>query len=151
MTSSLDILPLVGRGYCCSQALALLALEAQGRENPELVRALSGLCRGLAGSGGTCGILTGGCCVLALYVGKGADAEQPHPMAEPVVADFVDWFREKTTAAYGGDTCPAIMGENQPGGPYPAHCGELLAESFDRILEILASYGIDPSQPKEDV
>jgi hypothetical protein len=147
MTSSLDIAPLVGRGYCCSQAMALLALEAMGRENPELVRAMFGLCRGLAQTGGTCGILTGGCCVLGLYVAKGADEEEAHPMANPVVAEFADWFREKT-AVYGGDTCPAILGENDPHGPSPAHCGTLLAESWDHILEILTAYGIDPSLPR---
>jgi hypothetical protein len=147
MTSPLDIAPYSGRGYCCSQIMALLALEAQGRENPELVRAMFGLCRGMGSTGGACGILTGGCCALALYVAKGGDDEEAHPRAELVVAEFADWFREKATAEYGGDSCPAILGENDPHGPSPSHCGQLLAASFDRILEILTSYGIDPTQP----
>jgi len=32
----LDILPLAAKGYCCSQILGLLALQAQGAENPGL-------------------------------------------------------------------------------------------------------------------
>jgi len=60
------IIQLAGKGYCCSQILMLLALEIQGRENPELVRAMAGLCMGTANSGGICGIFTGASCVMAL-------------------------------------------------------------------------------------
>ena len=41
----MDLLPLVRQGYCCSQLLVQLLVQAQGREVPDLVRALHGLCR----------------------------------------------------------------------------------------------------------
>ena len=36
----MDLLPLVRQGYCCSQLLVQLLVQAQGREIPDLVRAL---------------------------------------------------------------------------------------------------------------
>ena len=65
----MDLLPLVRQGYCCSQLLVQLLVQAQGREVPDLVRALHGLCHGIGQSGGPCGLLTGGACVLALLAG----------------------------------------------------------------------------------
>ena len=72
----MDLLPLVRQGYCCSQLLVQLLVQAQGREVPDLVRALHGLCHGIGQSGGPCGLLTGGACVLALLAGKGAEGEE---------------------------------------------------------------------------
>jgi len=137
----MDILPLAARGYCCSQILGLLALAAQGREDPALVRALGGLCHGVAESGGVCGILTGGACVLALYVGRGADHETPHERAELVLTSFADWFAERTRR-FGGDTCAAILGEGA--GPRDmSRCAGLLAEAWAAMAAILAENGLD--------
>lgn len=140
----MDILPLAGRGYCCSQILGLLALNAQGRENPDLVRALGGLCHGVAESGGACGILTGGACVLSLYVGRGADHETAHERAALVLSSFADWFIERATSQYGGSTCAAILGEGA-GKPDMGRCGGLLAEAWTMLVGILAENGLDVS------
>ncbi|MES9995604.1 DVU_1555 family C-GCAxxG-C-C protein [Desulfovibrio aminophilus] len=145
----LDILPLAGKGYCCSQILGLLALRAQSRENPNLIRALSGLCHGLGQSGGTCGILSGGCCVLGLYLGKGSDGEAPLEQAELAVSTFVDWFTERVTPQYGGITCAAILGD-ESGKPDVSRCGQLLADAWARILLLLTEQGLDPAMPREE-
>lgn len=34
----MDVLPFVRQGFCCSQLLMLLMLQARGEENPALVR-----------------------------------------------------------------------------------------------------------------
>ena len=103
----MDLLPLVRQGYCCSQLLVQLLVQAQGREIPDLVRALHGLCHGIGQSGGPCGLLTGGACVLALLAGKGAEGEEPHPMLAPLLNDYASWFYERT-AAYGGHSCEQV-------------------------------------------
>ena len=36
---TLHMLELKGKGFCCSQIILILALENQGRTNPDLVRA----------------------------------------------------------------------------------------------------------------
>ena len=56
----LDILPLLREKYCCSQILILMALHARGEENSGLIRALWGLCEGMAQGGQSCGLLSCG-------------------------------------------------------------------------------------------
>lgn len=51
----MDVLPFVRQGFCCSQLLMLLMLQARGEENPALVRSLQGLCHGIGHSEGDCG------------------------------------------------------------------------------------------------
>lgn len=142
----LEILPLAKQGFCCSQILSLLALRAQGRENPELIRAMGGLCRGLGACGvagcGMCGIITGGACVLGLYFRKGREEELPVDRADLAQSEFVEWFVERATAQCGGCNCEDILGE--PGGkPNPLICGPLLAEAWSKLVEILTAYGLD--------
>lgn len=141
-----DILPLAGKGYCCSQILVLLALQAQGVEDRPTVRAVSGLCNGLGLTGGTCGILTGGCCALGLYLGKGADEEFTQERADLIYAEYVEWFRSQVEPAHGGVTCEAIL---SGGKPDVSLCGNLLADAWECILNLLAENGYDPSEPRD--
>jgi hypothetical protein len=140
----LDILPLAARGYCCSQMLGLLALEARGEDNPGLVRALGGLCHGMGQCGRTCGVLTGGACVVSLYLGKGADHEAASDKADLAVSEFVDWFTERT-GQYGGMACADILGECFENKPDLSRCAELIGEAWAQILTILTGLGVDPA------
>lgn len=149
----MEIAPLAAQGYCCSQIIVQLALRAQGRENPGLVRAMGGLCRGLGAcreSGcGVCGILTGGACALALYTGKGADAEPPHERAELLQSEFVDWFVTRTHSQYGGSACADILGDDS-GRPDLTRCGGLLAEAWAMLVGILNENGLDVTAGRDD-
>lgn len=143
----MDLLPLVRQGYCCSQLLLQLLVQAQGREVPDLVRALHGLCHGIGQSGGPCGLLTGGACVLALLAGKGAEGEEPHPMLVPLLNEYAGWFYERT-AAYGGHSCEQValgLGARtaESAEPDPVACGDLLAECWEKILELIQTYDLD--------
>jgi hypothetical protein len=144
----LDILPLAAKGFCCSQILGLLALRAQGVENPGLVRALGGLCHGLGQCGLTCGLLTGGACVLSYFLGKGSDEELPADTADLAVSEFVDWFTERTRE-YGGTACADILGQRPDGKPDMSRCAALIGESWDAILTILTGLGVDPTEVRE--
>ena len=144
----MDILPFAAKGYCCSQILGLLALEAQGRENAGLVRALGGLCHGMGQCGLTCGVLTGGACVLSFYLGKGADSQSASEKADLAVSEYADWFTERT-AQYGGTSCAHILGECAQDKPDMSRCASLIAQAWERILVALDAMGIDPSQPRE--
>lgn len=141
----MDIMPLASRGYCCSQILVMLALEAQGLEDPIAVRAVSGLCKGMK-TGSTCGVLTGGCCALGLYLGKGADTETPSERADGIAAEFVEWFHARVEPEYGDVTCDAIL---KDGGPNMPLCGGLMADAWEKILGLLVENDIDPSAPRE--
>lgn len=130
------------QGYCCSQILALLILGAQGKENPDLVRALAGLCHGIGQSGDSCGILTGGCCVIAYLVGPTTRDGTAIPEAKLVQEEFVDWFNSVASAHCGSSKCSQIIGEDNPGGPSKEFCRELLARAWTRLLGILAMNNI---------
>lgn len=142
----LRVMQLAAAGYCCSQILALLALETQGEENRGLVRAMTGLCKGLGGCEEVCGALSGGACVLALYAGQGSDEEIPNPALGYMLADLNEWFRQEFGALYAGVACHNILGEDACGPPHKERCGDLVARTFGRCLEILASNGIDATQ-----
>jgi hypothetical protein len=137
---------LTARGYCCSQILIFLALEAQGRENPELVRAAAGLCLGVAGSGETCGIFTGAACLLALYGAKGSDIEKVDDKLPLMFAELSEWFEQSVCGQYGGGSCRDIIGEETQ-RPSPDRCGHLLLDAWHRVLGILMENSFDPTVP----
>lgn len=143
----LDIAPLAARGYCCSQMLGLLALQAQGEDNPGLVRALGGLCQGMGQCGLTCGVLTGGACVLSYYLGRGADHETASERLDLAISEYVDWFTERT-ASFGGVSCELILGECATEKPDMSRCAELIADGWSQILTILTEVGQDPTEAR---
>ena len=66
---SLRMMELSLEGFGCSQITLILGLEAQGKSNPELVRAISGLHGGLGFSGKIVGRWRGAA-AAALYAGQ---------------------------------------------------------------------------------
>jgi len=136
------MLQMAGKGYGCSQILILLALEARGEHSPALVRAAAGLAYGCGTGKGSCGVLTGGCCVLGLFAGKGSDQEQESDKLMLMLQELSDWFSEHVGSRYGGIECQAIVGDE---GPRAARqrCGVILAETYTRVMDILVSNGFD--------
>lgn len=102
------MLELSQQGYYCAQILLILALESEGRENPELVRAMGGLNGGMGNSGGLCGCMSGGACFLSYFTGKGEADEIAHPESDKIIQEFVLWFKDYT-AEYGGTDCRCIL------------------------------------------
>ena len=147
----LEILPLVRQGHCCSQLLMLLLLQGSGHDNPELIRAMHGLCYGMGGSEGSCGLLSGGACVLGCVAGRGASGESAHPSFVPLVAAYQQWFAERTEG-YGGTECFRVMQGlgAESGVPGPAAgerpgaalCGDFFAECWEKLCVLCEEYGI---------
>ncbi|SHK38365.1 DVU_1555 family C-GCAxxG-C-C protein [Desulforamulus aeronauticus] len=127
---------LAQQGFSCSQILLQLGLDAQGKSNEDLLRAMAGLAGGMGFSGETCGALTGGACLLGLYA---AD----HERFQVMVAELVDWFKAQGTSAYGGFTCGDILGEELQYQVVSVKCGEIVTATYDKVREILLNYGID--------
>lgn len=139
----LDILRLGGQGYCCAQIVVLLALEMQGVENPGLVRAMAGLCNGCASHQCTCGILTGGACLLAYFAAKGRPEETSSEKLPLMLEELSDWFTDYAGQRFGGITCAEIVPD---GKPDQTKCGGLLSQCYGQILRILVDNGFDPTQ-----
>jgi len=129
-----EIMSLKQEGYCCSQIVMKLALRALDRENPDLVRAMAGLCYGGGSPEGTCGVLTAANCALALGFG---DTELPPDNLESQLSDLTKWFKEKAEADYGGTRCGEIL----EASPNKRACGQLLAATVERLRVLLAKNG----------
>ena len=137
------MMQLAAKGYYCSQIIVQLALEARGEENPSLVRAMAGPAYGCGSGRATCGALTGGCCLLALYAAKGRDAESESDRLFLMLNELTDWFDQQVGARYGGRACETITGEDGPAAARQ-RCGGIVAETFAKAMEILMANDFDP-------
>jgi hypothetical protein len=120
------------KGYCCSQMILQMGLDAQKKENPALIQAVAGLCRGLNG-GLLCGTLTAGACLLALC--------DPQNAAQFLINDLVAWFTEEYGALYGGIDCKDILA-GEPDNRY-SRCPEIVAATYAKVVELLEEYGYE--------
>jgi hypothetical protein len=133
----LDVIRLQKKGYCCSQIMILFMLEEKGRSNPDLVRAMAGLCNGVGDSGEICGVLTGGACLLSFCAAKGSDLEVPDERLPLLFFELADWFRKWTKTSYGGLKCDDILAKS----PDKRACVALIVETCEKVQSLLASRG----------
>lgn len=134
------LIELAERKYNCSQIIMILFLEKEGEKNSDLVRAMSGLADGCGFFYETCGVMTGGSCVLAYYAAKGADSEKQSEKMLPMLQDFGEWFRNESENKYNGTRCREIVGElvGTPDGKMI--CGGLIIQAYNKLIDILNSY-----------
>jgi len=142
----LRMIQLAGQGFYCSQILLCMGLEAQGKSNPDLIRAMSGLAGGLGFTGDTCGALTGGACLLGLYAGRGTPEEQEDEKLNLMVSELVEWFSEEYGKLYGGIRCEIILGEDP--GNRTARCPNMVLGVYEKVKTLLSEYGFDLSGGK---
>ncbi len=129
------------QGFFCSQILMTLALELQGQENVDLIRAMNGLAGGLGFSGETCGALTGGACVLGLYAGKGKPAEEENLRLNSMIIDLVRWFKDGYGREYGSIFCENILSGDVQN--LATRCPTMVSGTFQKVKELLVENGFD--------
>ena len=128
------------KGYKCSHILVQIGLDEQQSDNPELLRAMSGLASGM-GCGLACGALTGGCCLIGLYAGKDGDRHDEHQRLPLMLEEYVDWFRDEIGQRYGGSDCKEIIDNNpQLRGE---RCPTLILDCVVKAREILEANGFE--------
>lgn len=142
------LLQLSHKGYCCSQILIILALENQGKVNPDLVRSMAGLGHGIGFSGELCGALSGAAGLIALYSAKGTDEEEEDPRFQVMLSDMVEWFRQTVGGTYGGICCANILGDDPNMQPNVSRCGQIVGDTYGRAMEILVEQGFDIAEGK---
>lgn len=135
---------LTSAGYCCSQIMLRMALDAEEKENGDLLRAVNGLCMGVGRTQKTCGVLSGGIAVLGLYAGKGTDTEYPKQGFSDMVDEYTDWFENE----FGSTQCQDIIGvcsitDFQSRQEYRLKCGDILMKSYGKIQEILQAHDFE--------
>jgi hypothetical protein len=107
-----------------------LGLDALEDENPELIDAMRGLCKGLY-SGLTCGTLTAGACLLSMVDVRAAE--------EHMIARLVEWFEMTYESAYGGISCAQIL-DNNPMNKFE-RCPVIIEQTYEKCRELLAEAG----------
>lgn len=140
-----EMMDLSQKGYYCSQIILRLGLEAQGKQDPDLIRAAAGLALGAGDDAGTCGALTGAACLIALHGGKGQDSETEADEFWLMLAELWEWFRVGVGAVHGGVACGQILSD---GGSPKERCGPLIADAYTKVIEILTKHGFDPTEPR---
>ncbi len=134
------MLALARAGMACSQIMMQMALDTQGMENADLIRAMSGLTRGMGRTGHACGALTAGCAIIGLFTGQGDMEEPPHPDAERLLAAYVDWFMQNVAQKHGGCDCQSIVG-----GDFSKSipvCLPIVQDAFEFIMNMLTEEGV---------
>lgn len=135
------IAELLQQGFCCSQVLLLMGLEAQGKEDPDLVRAVHGLCGGIGSSGETCGSLTGAACLLGLYAGRGLVTEMPDRRLNLMLDELVNWFEGEYSARYSGIRCDEILAGDPAN--QQLRCPGIVVETWQKARDLLAANGYE--------
>lgn len=128
------------KGYKCSHILVQIGLDALGKDNPELLRAMSGLASGM-GCGLACGALTGGCCLIGMYAGGDGDGQGEHEKLPRMLEEYVDWFREECEQRFGGSDCAQITGGNPM--QRAERCPGLILECVRKAREVLEANGFE--------
>ena len=136
----MQMIELAEKKYNCSQILMILTLQQEGKENPGLIRAMSGLGDGCGFFKETCGIMTGAVSILSWYAGKGSDTEKESDKLLPMLQDFGEWFRQEIGEKYNGTRCQDIAGDLVGTPEVKQICGAIVFQSFGKVNEILASY-----------
>ena len=129
---------LTNAGFCCAQIMVKMALDEEGLENADLLRAINGFCMGIGSTQKTCGVLSGGIAILGLYAGKGTDTEYPKLEFTGMMDEYTGWFQKE----FGNTQCQDIIGactitDFQTHQEYRLKCGDILMKSFQKIQEIL--------------
>ncbi len=128
----LEMLALKQSGYCCSQIVVKLILAEQGRDNPDLVRAMAALCNG---TGGVCGILTGAACALSVGLTDAPAQELPDSLLPLLLDELTGWFATTAERSWGGTSCQRIL----EASPDKRACTLLLAATLEKVQAILAT------------
>ncbi len=127
------------KGYACSQVMLLVALESEGKENPDLVRAIGGLRGGLDGSGEVCGALSGGMCFLSYFGGRGADDEVENLNLSTMSKELYEWFAEYTSE-YGGIDCRQILDGDLRNRVQ--RCPMVVRDTLEKCISLLQEYDL---------
>jgi C_GCAxxG_C_C family probable redox protein len=129
------------KSYNCSQILMVLALEESEKNNPDLVRSMSGLADGCGFFNETCGAMTSAAGIIALHAAKGEEGETESEHLLPMLQELGDWFQKEIGDKHNGTRCKDIAGDLVGTPEVKQICAGVVFETYNKVNEILKSYG----------
>jgi hypothetical protein len=129
------MLELSHQGFACAQVMMQLVLDAEDKQDADLVRTVGALNNGLRGNALVCGAFLGGACVISYYAGQGEPDEMPNSAYDEMVQELYAWFAEQIAAPRGGMTCPQMLGNDDANKLIV--CPDAVERTFNRAIELL--------------
>ncbi len=149
MDELVRMLELAGQGFHCSQILLFLGLDAQGKQNSDLIRAMAGLAGGVGFCGDICGALTGGVCLLALFAGRGTPDEEEDPRLNVMINELVEWFTQEFSECYGGIHCREILADDPRN--QTSRCPQLVTRTYEKVKALLLENEFDLTEGRNGI
>jgi C_GCAxxG_C_C family probable redox protein len=96
---------LFAQGFCCSESVLQALAESQGVRSDLIPRIATGMCAGIARTGGICGAVSGGVLAISMVTGRSspkASREENHRLVRE--------FLNQCEAQFGSTNCEKLIG-----------------------------------------
>ena len=107
MSKADDAMAFKKQGFSCSQSVLAAFAEELGMDLPSALRISTGFAGGMAGTGGTCGAVTGATMAIGLKHGSKAADETD---AKAHTAKLTRELMSRITGAHGSLVCKELLG-----------------------------------------
>jgi C_GCAxxG_C_C family probable redox protein len=120
-------------GVCCSESVVYAFAEIYDPENVhKYLRMASGLCGGM-GTAATCGIVTGGACVIGMFLGRDSIEETPLLKCSSISKVYYKMFLEK----FNETGCKELKAYAPKGAPVRGYCQSLVEGGCYMLAELI--------------
>ena len=96
---------LFNQGLCCAESVLQAVAESRGIQSELIPRIATGLCAGIARSGGICGAVSGGVLAISLITGR-RTAQESREVNNRLVREFLSGCEAK----FGSTNCENLIG-----------------------------------------
>ncbi|MDR2108586.1 MAG: C-GCAxxG-C-C family protein [Coriobacteriales bacterium] len=129
------MLQLSHQGFACAQVMMQLVLDAEDKQDPDLIRSVGALNNGVRDNALLCGAFLGGACVISYYTGQGEPDEMADPACDELTQELYRWFVEEVAAPRGGTTCPQMLHNDNANKLIV--CPDAVERTFNKAIELL--------------
>jgi C_GCAxxG_C_C family probable redox protein len=96
---------LFNQGLCCAESVLQALAESRGVRSDQIPRIATGLCAGVARTGGICGAVSGGVLAIRLVTGRSTATESREENHQ-----LVRQFQTECEATFGSTNCERLIG-----------------------------------------
>jgi len=96
---------LFNQGLCCSESVLQAVAESRGIQSELIPKIATGLCAGIARTGGTCGAVSGGVLAISMVTGR-SNAQESREENHRLVRLFL----AECEAKFGSTNCEKLVG-----------------------------------------